>query len=1053
MHNFDHHFLDAHRGLSRSYRGIDGFTVIMQSEGESNFSTTIITSLIANVDVNDDKANEIAAQLANGIARKNPKLLDVIIALKEHLTSEDASDRRKAMFCLSSVLSKLPDNQLLKNEVSVVFSFYLSKMGDEALMKDTLHGISSLVKMKYISTADIDTILKALIDQYRSSSYLAPVRYFAFKIMENIYERYVVQLKKNEALADTFVTAFLHIVNGEKDPRNLLISFRLNMQISSTLGNVAKFKEELFDTLFCYFPITFKPPKNDPYKISNEDLKLALRLAMSSTPEFAEDAFGNLLDKLTASSPSVKNDTLLTLKACTDNFGGESSLKQWLPIWNALKFEIMHNSEGGDVPLTTIEGLATSSASEVSNYQLAQDLVRSLACELVNFDESAFDKFFSYIFEELKPNFTYEKDLKQSCNILAAIASANIITFNKVIGTSLPLFLENTSAIPKLKLIIMNLSFFFDAYISVFNVSDNTSTYEIPNNKLDDFKDEILMILSKALTGSSKVETTLRTLAVIQFTKMVKMNGYLSQEEVALIVQYLSETILTDTNKNIYCICLEGLKAIGEIYEDLVFEVSLKRMLELLPSSPTEVASLRDDEVVEKENVLKVILDFTTSKHRLIKESLFGLSAKLCVVASHEGSEEYCFLLISSLYTLLANNINLIEESDAALIKEKLELQLLRVMEESSAVRMDDHNLTLISNVLFFINLKTNKTTHQDDLERYKKYFIEDLKVLEKPDRNMVPFVKLICALNKECQFEDAGNLLDITVKMLKENVTFISEFERLGYLEFAMVLSNKWLAEHNLNEFCDWEDLSCINLETIVWIGKGLVMKSSPLAVTFCENLLAILSNKNVGSYVANLFEIFVIDITSLDKYKGIPWSNNTKLLYKQKFFCQIFRTLVQSYKTCPELSVKSNYLAALSLVLKHIPTNIVEPYMDEMLPLMLQALDMPISEVKVSALNTLKDTSEKFRQLITEHIQTLVSVLLKLVLLDKYNDVSVRLLSLELLETLTNVVPLNYMLVYKKDITSGLEPVLDDKKRVVRKQCVKTRQAYFELGQVPFE
>lgn len=1025
----------------------------MQSEEESRFSKSIITSLIANVDVNDQKANEIAAQLADGIARKNPKLLDFIIALKEYLTSEDASDRRKAMFCLSSVLSKLPENQLLKNEVSVVFSFYLSKMGDESLMKDTLYGISSLVKMKYISTADIDTILKALMDQYRSSSYLAPVRYFAFKIMENIYEKYDVQLKNNEELADKFVTAFLHIATGEKDPRNLLISFRLNRQISSTLGNVAKFKEELFDTLFCYFPITFKPPKNDPYKISNEDLKLALRLAMSSTAEFADDAFGNLLDKLTASSPSVKNDTLLTLKACTDNFGGESSLKQWLPIWNALKFEIMHHSEGGDVPLTTIKDLAPSSESKVSNYQLALDVVRSLAFELVNFDESAFDKFFSHIFEELKPNFTYEKDLKQSCNVLAAIASANVITFNKVIGTSLPLFLENTSAIPKLKLVIMNLSFFFDAYISVFSVSDDAPTNEIPNNKLGDFKDEILMILSKSLTGSSKVETTLRTLAVIQFTKMVKMNGYLSQEEVALIVQYLSETILTDTNKNIYYTCLEGLKAIGEIYEDLVFEVSLKRMLELLPSNPTGTASLRDDEAVEKENILKVILDFTTSKHRLIKESLFGLSAKLCVVASHQGSEEYCFLLISSLYTLLANNINLIVESDAALIKKKLELQLLKVLEKSPAVRMDDHNLTLISNVLFFINLKTDRATHQDELERYKKYFIEDLKVLEKPDRNMVPFVKLICALSTECHFKDADFLLEKTVKMLKENVTSISEFERLGYLEFAMVLSNKWLTEHRLNEFCDWEDISRINLEIIVWIGKGLVMKNSPLALTFYENLLAILSNKNVGSYVASLFEIFVVDITSLDKHKGISWSNNTKLLYKQKFFCEIFRTLVQSYKTCAELSVKSNYLTALSFVLKHIPTKIVEPYMDEMLPLMLQALDMPISEVKVSALNTLKDTSEKFRQLITEHIQTLVTMLLKLVLPDKYNDVSVRLLSLELLETLTCVVPLNYILVYKKHITSTLEPVLDDKKRVVRKQCVKTRQAYFELGQVPFE
>lgn len=1024
----------------------------MSSERSLDHLSNIIISFIANVDVNDDKAEKLSAQLAGDITTNKIKLLELVIDLKEHLTSEEDSSRKNALYCLSSVLSKIPEDQLKKNEVSVIFAFYLSKLEDKSLFKEALNGFSSLVKMKYITVTDVNTVLAFLMNQYSPSSFLAPVRYFAFKIMDNIYGKFQRKLEEDEEFADNYVKTFLHIVNGEKDPRNLLISFNLNSSISSNLTNVKKFKEDLFDVLFCYFPITFKPPKNDPYKISNTDLKIALRSAISATPEFEEDAFGNLVDKLTASSPTVKNDTLQTLKACVEKFGGAASLRQWLPLWNALKFEIMHGSDSDEAPLPKPTDPDAVETFEISNYQLALDIMRSIAHELVHVDEHAFDKFLTHIFEELKPNFTHEKDLKQSCSVLASIGSAGVVTFNKVIDVSLPLFLQNTSEIPKLQLVIMNLSFFCDAYIKVFNVEDSSVTDKISENSLNLFKDEILIILGKALTGSSKVETTIRTLSVIQFTKMAKMNGYLNEEEIALILQYLTDTILTDNNKAIYHTCLEGLKAIGEIYEDLVYSISLKRMLDLLPLNPSDKISLSDSEPVEKENILKVILDFTTSKHRLIRESLVGLSAKLYSVAMHENSKEYCFLLVSSLYTLLAHNVELIREEDAALLKENIEPQLFSVMKGSPDILADDHNLALLSDVLFFINLKSTKVTHQEELNKYTEYFIDELKVLEEPSRLILPFAKLLCALSKDCQLEASQNIFTKAISLVKSSSS-IEEFEKLGYLELIMVLSNKWINEEIVKEVCTWNDTSSLNLEVLVWAEKGLLMKNSPLAVEFHAKFVNLLSDKACGSFVARLFEIFVVDIVSINKYKSIPWCNNTKALYKQKFFCETFRRLVESYRSATQLSLKSNYLTALSLVLKHIPSKIIEPYMDEMLPLLLQALEMPISDVKVSALNTLLDTAEKFHKLISEYAQTLVTTLLKLVIPSKYNNVSVRLISLELLESISKVAPLNYSLPLKHNVISALEPVLDDKKRVVRKQCVLTRQAFFELGQVPFE
>ena len=34
--------------------------------------------------------------------------------------------------------------------------------------------------------------------------------------------------------------------------------------------------QDLFNITFCYFPITFRPPPDDPYGITTEDLKNAL---------------------------------------------------------------------------------------------------------------------------------------------------------------------------------------------------------------------------------------------------------------------------------------------------------------------------------------------------------------------------------------------------------------------------------------------------------------------------------------------------------------------------------------------------------------------------------------------------------------------------------------------------------------------------------------------------------------------------------------------------------------------------------------------------------
>ncbi|AET40160.1 Met18p Ecym_5405 [Eremothecium cymbalariae DBVPG len=1002
-----------------------------------------IVSLLANVDINNEHTNKLARKIANAIDKQMVKLLEVVISLRDYMTSEDDGTRLKSMRCLSSILANLGETVLMKNDVLVVFEFYKNRTDDSACLEEIFHGISSLVKMRYFSSGQIMPLLNILKDQYQPSSHLAATRYLGFKILDNLLQRFHTVISNDKLMNDYFIRTFILLANGEKDPKNLLLSFSLNSDICKMLQNIDSFKEDLFDILFCYFPITFKPPKNDPYKISTEDLKLSLRNAISSTPTFAEDAFANLVDKMTASSPSVKNDTILTLKMCIKSSAAEKCIENWLPIWQALKFEIMNNNDTEDPAVTQ---------AEFNNYKECLSVISVLAEKFLSFGEAVFDKFYSHIFDELKPNFDYEKDLKQSCGILSSIASVNATSFNKVMDNVLPSFFSKNEEldIPKQRLLILNLSFFFDAYIKVFGETGKAEhNHEVTNNKLLGHKDEIIMVLGKALT-SSKVEVSLRTLSIIEFTELVKMNGYLTHEEGFMIVQYLTETILTDDNKNIYIACLEGLKVISEHYEDIIREVLLKQLLELLPNEPAVNQPRLNDEQINLDTVLKVIVDFTSTTHKLVKESVIGILEKLCTVAKMDNSEDYCFMFISCLHTLLSSNIKLFDIEHCSELKNIVYEKLLDLVLNCNSIYENDHNLIISSSILWSLNLKSDKITHQEELEKQVKWFVQDKNIINLPSRSAVVFLNILSGLDKKCEFPENVDLLKNVVSLLRNPETNITSFEKLAYLQLISLLINKWCDDESVDGLIYTTNRSTITLEIMAWAAKGLVMKNSPFAVKYLDLFMELLQVAEYSASVTPLFEILVLDTPIFRTVKGISWNHNVRLLYKQKLFSYVAVKLVDGFKATTDMKIKSNYLTALSLILRNTPADITITYISELLPLLLQALELKNSDVRVSSLQTLMDTIEQNSQLVAQHIHSLVPQLLQLIHQDNYNSVTVRLLSLRMLRALTYGIPLNYLLPFKEDIVTGLVVALGDKKRVVRKQCIDTRQSYYELGRV---
>ena len=145
-------------------------------------------------------------------------------------------------------------------------------------------------------------------------AHVQAIRHLVYQVFDSLLALHRPVFK---AMGSDFLNSFTKMVDGEKDPRNLmllfslekviLLEFEVKEHIEVSLPTTQPLiEQDLFDVTFCYFPISFRPPPNDPYGITAEDLKMSLRGCMSASPYFAKLALPLFLEKFTtAAGPSM----------------------------------------------------------------------------------------------------------------------------------------------------------------------------------------------------------------------------------------------------------------------------------------------------------------------------------------------------------------------------------------------------------------------------------------------------------------------------------------------------------------------------------------------------------------------------------------------------------------------------------------------------------------------------------------------------------------------------------------------------------------------------
>lgn len=1040
------------------------------------------------VDHNKEEATDIAKQAAQDIQNKKTTLIEVVQSLGTYINDEDTILRGKAVSYLTAVIRELPPKFLSRQQIQVLTTFFCDRIQDGG----AITGLETLQKLDRFHKELTEEVARAIFGHFQElQSRSQTQRFQVYNLLNELMSNHREALRD---MGDDSIVGIVDLMMGEKDPRNLMVVFSI-LKVVMVEWDISNHAELLFDSVYNYFPITFRPPPNDPYGITAQDLKDRLQDCISSTKYFAPHAFPALLDKLDSTSPNVKRDALNAIIACVRSYGPDTVSRYSITIWDVLKFEILNAQE---------EFLADLSL------QALQDITKRLSegVEQVS-KELPLSHFLKPITKECNEQLRepQQKQAKPAQQILRSLSSASAMSFTIVVQAVVaPLFTiyQEADGIAKQRALLDTFVVLFHSAVEVFGQwTDRLSTVSIENPLLE-FKDQFSDVFSQALMGTPKEEISFRVTALKGLLRLSTLRDFFQDNEIGLFVQYLDEILLKEEPVGRDDLKKEAIAALAEISKHkprLIMDVTFPAFVATLPDSAdgTGAEYTGTLETLAQISVEKDI--FETLVRRLLSKLTFILRKP------EPASTEYPrAILLTILYAM--NQSKMDQDPNLGSYYEKIVIGFCRNAAASASGKapnriLNDAAVLDTLGRLFNVIVRSLPRQRQDEVAEniYKLFSTGDDFVpvpfsqgaSEDRQRTMILSTYLLAGLPKNCSklpYTDpdmSGLLSDLVQRSMGKTEAATN----LALVRHISLLVNKLLSTKDLPLASKlFESLLPPNMEdpklspeaikTVFWLSKALVLRLAPTTTQVLTSLLSLLSSSDevTSTIAARGFAVLLRD----DDVLSTANAANIRLLSKQRVFTTVVPLISSRIR---ELNVTSSdsashpahtkhaYLTALSGILSTISPSLVMLELPTLLPLLLQSLDLQTSDSQAVRSATLETLAVIIREngvgVIEEcgHVQSLVTRLLNTAaytpVITKADTPSTRpmngarlreqaLRCLYLLAQRPNVnAPsiatagkLSPLLPMKAHVLRSLRAALDDPKRDVRKAAVDARGAW---------
>ncbi|KAF9480547.1 ARM repeat-containing protein [Pholiota conissans] len=1008
------------------------------------------------------------------ISEDRANLTNVVKALGEYLTSEESDMLQKGVQFLAMIVARSPQEKLNSQSARVLTSFFAGKLDDSVTIKPALEGLASLASLPLLTSAEVNNIAQALFAHVKMKAITQDVRFKVFSIIDSLmaFHRDVLR-----SMGSQFIVGYINLAEGEKDPRNLMVAFAIARVILIDF-DVSDHVEGMFNILFCYFPITFRPPPNDKYGITTIDLRMALRGAMAATPTFGPMAIPVFLEKISAGSRVTKKDTLQTMASCLPVYGSALARVSARKLWNALKLEIFQpvDSETEEEALKAFQVLVktiyTDEEAAVESNEDVQGFARDACEECIQ------------ILKEPEKSLA-RPATKILCAFMSTTPSVARYTISQAVPHLVSLFHnpDEISSRPATLVLLAELT--NAARDSMLYQASHTSGAEPP---LTPYKDDVLGILSVGLTS-----TNTRNMALAGLKAMASTRNLLSDEELAFIVHNVNQIIegnvdeFDDSSNDV----LEVLSTISEYAPRHVADQTLPLLFSSLPDqapsrhSASERAkiwrtlSALQTVCTQQELFESLVIRLTTKldllcfplseqakiisedpeptaayAHMILKTLADTLSIK--VKQRHADVPKYIDRLVSNIFNLFMTSAFMSNEqamvaTDSRLIQVAAEIVTLVV--QSLPIQRQQSYSNGVCKAITVGNVADIAHGFQKTVSTRHLSLFEVSSTSN--ERNLMALLAAaIVAFYKEISLSlgNIGEFLDMLLKWVLDVAD--NDLQRYSALHIMASILNRHVDElssfliDKLDVFWDKE----ISNQTLpnerriraisawIWVTKALLVRKHPLAMTFSERLYNTFGDETVGWEAARA----IGDIASPDPVFTKVNHAEIKVLFVQKYVGVVLPQLINFAKDNEDPIKQTASLVALTSLIKVIPRGAYVHQMPQLIPLLLRGLDLPDADIRSNVIDTFLaaaegDTSEK--SLVSEHTVTLVNSMLRNSKVGEMTSTKVRISALRYLAVLPSIVRYDVLHPYKLTVLRELAMVLDDPKRAVRKEAVDAR------------
>ncbi|XP_068114969.1 MMS19 nucleotide excision repair protein homolog isoform X2 [Hyperolius riggenbachi] len=999
----------------------------------------------------DSRAAEVAAGVKDGAFT----VLQVVESLGSCLANPEPRARGRGVQLLSQVLLQCY-SQLTDKEVEVLVVFYENRLKDHhVITPHVLQGLNALSMSEVFPQGLAVSVLKSVFQEVHVQSLMQLDRHTVYMIITNFMRSREEELK---SLGADFTFGFIQVMDGEKDPRNLLVAFRIVHDIITRNYALGPFVEELFEVVSCYFPIDFTPPPSDPHGITREDLVLGLRAVLAATPRFAEHLLPLLIEKMDSDIQSAKLDSMQTLKAACSAYG-QKELKEFLPgLWSSIRREVFQTAS----EKIENEGLSALRA-------LSACLSRSV---LGSDSEDLLDGFLNIILQDCKHHLC-EPDMKlvwPSAKLLQAAAGASSRACLKVSANVLPLLLEqyNQHAQSSHRRTILEMTLGFLKLQSDW-------LYEEDGNGLSGFRQALCSMVFSAVTDPS---TQLHLVAVKAMTVLATHQGFLMAADIDLVVDHLTLLILEETDPQSCRAAVESLGSLARIHPSVFISRMVPQLCARLQTVPMEgeepVGSAVPGHSV-RQRCLEALAAVSTHPS-IVEETVPILLSQIRRAQSEEAAiVEDLVAVCKSLHHVAVQcqqNAKSLSFCHKTVVPCLLSLTVQTAMQDRGTA-VEDHVL-LNDNVLTaMVPVITASTTHLDpelassSVSQIVNLFLDgDVSVLTvnnfsskfhpfqvdgvtSPQSRLVALLMaFVCALPRNVEIPHLSRLLQ---HLLSLSLSGSGHFVYSSSAKCFAGLINKCPPGELLDDILQsascktdlglTEEHSRMQAMTLLaWVTKALILRYHPLNGQLTNKMMGLLCDRDLGAVVADMFSLLVSDSPDI---LNKSCHADIRIMFRQRFFTENVPKLVEGFNAA-NADYKPNYLKALSHVLNCLPKQVLLTELPSLLTLLLEALSCSDRVVQLSTLTCLEPLLLDAADILTIHIDTLIR---KLLSLTASPSMAVRISALKCVLALTKL-PLPMLLPYKQQVIRALAKPLDDKKRLVRKEAVEARCQWFLIG-----